>query len=338
MKNLIKYLFILALVPALVMTSCKEDSTDPDPEFDLLTAYMAQNNLDLSNVLDGWVTSGAGLTVDPVTFEVADYYIIDLRSTDDFNAGHIKDAHNATMANLLTEADKAGSSPILMVCYTGQTAARATGLLRMLGYNAKSLKWGMSAWHSNLAGKWESNATDYSSPNWVSTGTPPPYGEFEYPNFVTGMTDGAAILRARVEAMLTKSGWGVSKTDLLDNPNNYFINNKWPLASWDEYGHIDGAYRIDEDLNLNGLKYLDPSKPVVTYCYTGQTSAITGAWLDVVGYDSKSLLFGANGIVHSSMLNGSAGSAPAKSWKGAGSGSEMNYGYYDSNGNLIGPN
>ena len=73
---------------------------------------------------------------------------------------------------------------------------------------------------------------------------------------------------------------------------------------------------------------------MVTYCYTGQTSAITTAWLDVLGYNGRSLLFGANGIVYSKLLNGVAGSAPKKSWMGEGSGSEMNFGYYDSEGNL----
>ena len=76
---------------------------------------------------------------------------------------------------------------------------------------------------------------------------------------------------------------------------------------------------------------------MVTYCYTGQTSAITTAWLDVLGYDGRSLMFGANGIVHSKLLNGVAGSAPKKSWKGVGSACEMNFGYYDSEGSLHNP-
>ena len=111
-----------------------------------------------------------------------------------------------------------------------------------------------------------------------------------------------------------------------------------PIASWDAYGHINGAYRIDEELNINGLKYLDPSATIVTYCYTGQTSAITTAWLHALGYNnSKSLMFGVNGINHSDLVVGTAGSAHKKSWKGEGSGSENNFGYYDSDGNFFGP-
>jgi rhodanese-related sulfurtransferase len=301
---------------------------------------MAQSNLDLGDILNGpnadngWVISGGGLTVDPADFSVADYYIFDIRSATDFATGHIKDAHNVAFSDILNAAETAGKDKkFLIVCYTGQTAARATGLLRLLGYNVKSLKWGMSSWHEDFAGKWNSNATDFSSPNWVTTGAPPAVKEFDDPSFNTGEVNGEEILKARVQAALSMD-WTVSKTDVLANPANYFINNKWSLTSWDAFGHINGAYRIDEDLTLDNLKNLDPDQLLVTYCYTGQTSSITTAWLDVLGYDGRSLLFGANGIVHSNMVGSSVA---AKCWKGAGSGSAMNFGYYDGTGSMHDP-
>ncbi|MBT8229107.1 MAG: rhodanese-like domain-containing protein, partial [Bacteroidia bacterium] len=174
-------------------------------------------------------------------------------------------------------------------------------------------------------------------PNWVTTGDPIPNVEFNPPAINTNMTEGSDILENRVRYILSLP-WTVSKTNVLDNPTDYFINNKWPLASWEEYGHIDGAYRIDEELNITGLKYLDPSADIVTYCYTGQTSAITTAWLQALGYDNaKSLTFGVNGIAHSALVDGTVGSAHKKSWKGEGSGSENNFGYYDGDGNFYGP-
>ena len=42
-------------------------------------------------------------------------------------------------------------------------------------------------------------------------------------------------------------------------------------------------------------------KPVVVYCYTGQTSAHMAAYLRVLGYDAKSLLFGMNGMSYDGM-------------------------------------
>ena len=336
MKNLIKFLFIL-LLPVLVFTNCKEDSTEPTTsEFDLMTQYMAANDLDLSDVLTGWVVSATGVNVNTTDYSVPDYFVIDLRAQADFDAGHIKDAHIATMATLLDVAAQANGKKILVTCYTGQTAARATAALRLMKYEAYTLKWGMSGWHDDLAGKWKSNATDFASPNWVTNGTPTVLGEFNMPTFATGQTEGGAILRERVKAMLQKE-WTLGKDVLLADPGSYFVNNYWPQVSWDAFGHVNGAYRIYDELNLSGLKYLDPSKTIVTYCYTGQTSAIVTGWLDVLGYNGRSLMYGGNGIVYSQLKGSDVDGGKKKSWHGEGAGSECNFGYYNGNGDMIGP-
>ena len=335
MKKLFSLLLILAFVPVFLTTGCKKDKVKTD--FEILTEYAGQNHLDLADILDGWVKPGSKLNVNTEDFSIPDYYVMDFRKAADFEKGHIKDAHNVTMSGLLDEAEKAGGKTILCVCYTGQTAARATGLLRMAGYKAVSLKWGMAAWHEDFAGKWNANATDYDSPNWVTSGDPAATAEYSSPSFSTGKSDGADVLKERINKAIANSSWTIKKTDVLANPGNYFINNFWPPESWNEYGHIKGAYRIS-DLKLEKLKNLDPEETIVTYCYTGQTSSIVTSWLHVMGYDkAKSLLFGANGIVYSKLLTGTAGSAPKKSWKGPGSASKLNFGYYDKDGTLHGP-
>ena len=320
MKNLIKFFFIL-LVPILVFSNCKDDPADPVvTEYETLTQYMVQNDLDLPDLLNGWVKPATALNVDPVDYSVADYFVLDLRSQEDFDIGHIKDAVRTNLADVLTVAEQANGKPILVVCYTGQTAARATAALRLMKKEAYCLKWGMSGWHDKLAGKWKANAGDFDSPNWLTTGTPEPNREFGNPNITTGETDAPAILRERVQQMLQKQ-WTLSKETVLGNPEAYFINNYWPLESWNEFGHVKGAYRIYEDLNLTGLKYLDPGATIVTYCYTGQTSGIVTGWLDVMGYDGRSLMYGANGIVHSKLVGSDVDGGKKKSWHGAGSGS-----------------
>ena len=330
-------MLFLLLVPLMLLTNCKDDPVEPQfSEYETLTQYMLQNDLDLPDVLSGWVKPATAVNVDPVDFSVPDYFVIDLRSREDFDIGHIKDAVRTSLANVLDVAEQANGKPILVVCYTGQTAARATAALRLMKKEAYSMKWGMSGWHDDLAGKWKANAGDYDSPNWLTSGEPQVNQEFSFPNITTNETDGAAILEARVRAML-EMPWTVGKEDVLGNPDNYFVNNYWPTESWNEYGHIKDAYRINEDLSLSGLKYLDPGAVVVTYCYTGQTSAITTGWLDVLGYDGRSLVFGANAIVHSKLVVSDVGGGKKKSWHGEGSASECNFGYYDSTGKLHGP-
>ncbi len=343
MKKFISLLLVAAFLPLLVLTSCREDDPDPEAktEFELLTEYATDNSLDLGDILDGWVIAGSGINADPADeYSVADYYIMDLRSAADYGGnevgqGHINGAHNVALADILTEAPNAAGKTILCVCYTGQTAARATGLLRMAGFSAKSLKWGMCGWNQNFEAKWETNAVDYDSPNWTTDGTPTAMAEFDTPTLSTGKTTGDAILADRITAaMALNSTWTVTKTDVLATPTNYFINNKWSQTSWDSFGHITGAYRIDtaEGLGIAGLKNLNAAETVVTYCYTGQTSAITTAWLQVMGVDSaKSLLFGANGITHTA-LAADGSPVAGKSWKGESSASELNFGYINSDG------
>ena len=326
MKNLIK-LFVILLIPALALTSCKDDNNDPVlQEFETLTTYMAQNNLDLSNVLDGWVKAANIGLVSETDFSIPGYFVMDIRAQEHFEAGHIKGAVNVAVPDALTVAATT-TEPILVVCYTGQTAARVTGLLRLMGYDAYSMKWGMSGWHSDFNSKWASNAGDFSSPNWVFTGDPVPNKEFGEPSINTGAPTGLAILESRVRTALQNTSWGISKTDVLENPANYFLNNMWPITSWDEFGHITGAYRLNEDLSLAGLKYVDPDATVVTYCYTGQTSAIISSWLEVLGYDARSLVFGANSIVHSKLVVSDTDNAKKKSWQGEGSASTNMFEY-----------
>jgi len=56
------------------------------------------------------------------------------------------------------------------------------------------------------------------------------------------------------------------------------------------------------DLKSNAkLKYLPADKTIVMYCYTGQTFAQVTAYLQLLGYDVKSLLYGVNGFAYNAL-------------------------------------
>ena len=93
---------------------------------------------------------------------------------------------------------------------------------------------------------------------------------------------------------------GDTTIGVLDNPGDFFINNYWAADDVVTYGNIDTAYRI----NPLVLENLDPDGTVVTYCWTGQTSSMMTAFLTVLGYDAKSLLYGGNGIIHDDLADG----------------------------------
>ena len=327
MKKWMKFVLVIAVFSVIFVTGCKDDVTDPDVnEFDILKTYMEDSGIDLADISAGWVKPGSivanGAAPTEVDSFAVSYDVIDIRSADDFAAGHIKNAVNSTLGDILTAA-QGTRSPIMVVCYTGQTAARAVTALRLSGYaDAVSLKWGMCGWNATFDTKWVDNAATATDPGWVTAGDPTAVAEFDYPSLSTGFEDGADILAARVDAILSL-GWTQGNADVLAAPENYFINNYWSESSWNTYGHIPGAYRINENLGLAGLSGLDPeAETLITYCYTGQTSALITGWLHILGYENaKSLVYGANAIV-------AGGTIPAKSWHGDGSASQLNYGYF----------
>ena len=72
--------------------------------------------------------------------------LIDIRQPDAYNAGHLKGAINlpwgtSAMSENLKYIPQDGQ--VYVYCYTGQTAGQAVAALRMLGYDAVSLRGGM---------------------------------------------------------------------------------------------------------------------------------------------------------------------------------------------------
>ena len=341
MKKLMQLSLVILAVLSIAFTGCKKDDiVTPETSYETLSKYVAQNNLDLPTIVSGFTKSGSQININMTDFSVPDYFVIDVRAAADYNTGHIKNAVNVPIANLLEAvASVPKDQNILVTCYTGQTASRAVVALRMMGYTkVYSLKWGMASWHADFASRWDSKVANVTSPGWVNTGAPTVSTTGALPTFTSTATTGDKILEEWVKATLANTSWTVNRDDVLANPGNYFINNYWPAVSWDAFGHFAGAYRIFEDLKVENLGLLRTDKPLVTYCYTGQTSGIVTTWLQIMGYDNaRSLSFGANAIVYDQLKVSAVDDAKKKSWKGEGSGSANNFGYYDSTNTMHNP-
>lgn len=314
MKKLSLYIVGLLILPALLLISCDrgEDISAENPiftpTFTVLKEYMLDNNLDINYILSGpngetKFVAGAPAEADLDAF-LNKYTIFDIRTADAFGAGHIEGAINVAFGDILTEAAKAPKQ-ILVVCYTGQTACYATSLLRLYGYSkTQSLKWGMSGWNPSTAGSWNNNTGDEAKghSNW-SYDAEPSISVYDDPEIASLSQDGSEILRQRVEDAVAAGFKTASGSDVLSNPANYFVNNYFSLTDYDGFGHIKEANRVKDELKLDGDGYKgldsDKSANLITYCYTGQTSAVMTAWLRVLGYDAYSMTFGMNGIYHS---------------------------------------
>ena len=301
-------MFAAVLFTALFTVSCDKTEDVIEPEvnqnFSTLKTYLTANQMDIPDVLNSWITTAEAVyTVNNDSTSDNDYYVIDIRSASAYAAGHIGNAVNATLDNLLTKASNSNNHPIIVACYTGQTASLAVVALRLSGYpTAKVMKWGMSGWSSTLD-SWTLNCSDYAvgKPNFAAApgvlGTLVNYGD---PVLTATATDGAGILAERVAALLAAGFKGVAGSAVVDAPADYYINNYWTEADVIAHGNIATAVRV-LPLSLAGNEYqnYNPTATAVTYCWTGQTSSMVTAYMNVIGYNAVSLKFGTNSIIHS---------------------------------------
>jgi rhodanese-related sulfurtransferase len=73
------------------------------------------------------------------------YYLIDLREEKEYKKMHIKGAKNIFWLNILDENNLKKlpkDKPIFLICYVGHTSSQVLTLLKLLGYNVVSIKYG----------------------------------------------------------------------------------------------------------------------------------------------------------------------------------------------------
>jgi rhodanese-related sulfurtransferase len=251
-------------------------------------------------------------------------FIIDYRSADHFAASHIDvdalETANATIVNwavadLMDNLDLIpATAKIVNVCYSGQTASQATAALRLLDKEAWNLKFGMCGWTTDEAvnlGKWTTNLnrTDVileTESNGLST--------FDLLTVDLDVADVDAAFITKLDEYFTAGTNNISATDLManlndgDTTNDPYIVNYWPAAKYD-IGHIPSAVNFDtaiasfKALDAAALASLPTDRQIVFYCWTGQTSSQACAYLNALGYDAYSLLYGINSILEEDVVH-----------------------------------
>ncbi|MCP5064654.1 MAG: rhodanese-like domain-containing protein [Ignavibacteriae bacterium] len=310
MKDLRKLFYLLLIIPILfVQTGCSDDDETVDPpvvvnEAEVLVKYLEANG----NPVNTFPVMIKSSDVNTNMTTNANHYIIDIRSAADFGVGHATGAVNVASTEVLAhyEANNLDSKDVVeIVCYSGQTAGWVTGLMHTMGHtNVKDMKWGMSSWSATTSTAWVNNISNARASQLVTSVTAKAAAG-DLPTLNTGETEATDILRARVEAVFAE-GFGAAKmanSGAFDTPANYYILNYWSTDHY-AWGHIPGAiqYTPKADLNFDTfLTTLPTDKTIAVYCYTGQTSAHVSAYLRVLGYDAKSIVYGVNGMAHDTM-------------------------------------
>ncbi len=299
------------LVGSLIFTSCgKDDEPEKIDEAQVLVEFMESANSPLGkDYVNSDMPAIIAASEVKTLNETGQVYIMDIRSAADFATGHIANAHNVAFADILTHIKGVNLTPytkVAIACYTGQTAGYAASLLRLMGYDkVYSMKWGMSSWNADF-NRWTSSLSNTYASQFTATSTAK--GAMgSLPVLSTGKTTGQDILDARMSTLLTE-GFDPAKitnATVFGNLTNYYILNYWPAAQYEAPGHIPGAmqYTPKETIKLSvDLKTLPTDKTIAVYCYTGQTSAHLAAYLRLLGYDAKSIMFGTNGMIYDDMV------------------------------------
>ncbi len=289
MKKLLALMLIFSM---FFVMGCSEDEVD---EFDTLVTYLEGDNGGYINNMGSWIKNSGNVGATETKIDFADYTVLDLRKVEDFTPMHIADAINVNMTTMFDEAENA-TKPILVTCYSGQSASYAHTLLRIKGYEAYVMKFGMSAYDATLD-KWTDNCKETYAGDLVTTASPT-LPSFDYPELDTGEKDAEDILEARIDEAIAawSAGMLINASDVFGSEDSYNIMNYWTNDNYTGYGHVNGSYQLDPNtLSLDeNLSVFDPEGGNVLYCWTGQTAAASIAYLKVIGYDVKSIKFGFN--------------------------------------------
>lgn len=336
MRTLNKILVILFIISSL-FSSCKnkeqESVINNDSEFELLVKYLEEN--------DNFINSKSApalILADELIKNINNnkHLVLDIRNKASFEKGHIEYAINVKAEELLNyfenEITPSNYDKITIVCYSGQSAAYFTSLLRLYGYNnVFSLKWGISSWNSDEAEKfWRENSTNKYANKLETTANPMPE-KGEFPIINTGKTNGKEILNAIIKKLITKPyrEFYLKADTILKNPENFHIVNYVNEEKYN-YGHIKGAIRYQPNGSLSStasLYTLPIDKKVIVYGMTGLSTAYVVAYLNVLGYDVANLAYGANSHMNSTLVK--------KDWDGFYKKEIKNYDLYDTNAFVV---
>ena len=214
-----------------------------------------------------------------------DIFILDIRQEKDYNEGHIKGAVNAPWGTAISDnLDKMPTDkPIMLYCYSGQTAGQTVALLNMAGLDAKSVNLGWNFGISKAEGfkdVVETTANEFGE----AEGTVNSEIKTAIENHYKGLADVKDTMFANY-----KLGEDNLKK-LIDEEDNSIVVVSVRSAKDFAEGHITGATNIPWGQGMQEkFSDLPKDKKVVVYCYSGQTAGQTVAGLRMLGYDAVSL-------------------------------------------------
>jgi len=316
MKKITLSLVVLLTISTLSSSfkcNAQDSLNTTTSEFALLVQHLESNGDFINSELAPAITLASEVKEN---LKNKKHLVLDIRSESWFDYGHIKNSKNVKGPELLNyfknEIDPATFEKITIVCYSGQSAAYYSSLLRLYGYNnVFNLKWGMSSWDEEFANSWIKNSKNtYADKLETTPNAMPELGKTPVLN--TGKKEGAEILKERITKAFAKpyKEFIVKVDSLVKNPDNFYLVNYVNEEKYN-FGHLKGAVRYQPSASLSStesLYTLPTNKTVLVSCSTGLSAAYTVAYLHILGYDVSNLAYGANSYMNTTLIE--------KGWNG----------------------
>ena len=333
--NYIVFYFLL-----LWFSGCLKDNPIEIPKFRIENSTAAiiylQNNGDYINSPE----SPSLISVDDVYNNLGSYLVIDVRNSENYLSGHIigsVNIHNDSLfqfvQNIYPDYPR-----IVLVSQTGQSSAYYTCLLQLAGFsNVFSMNFGMSYWNRNFSSKWINSLGDFVNEIPFNDVINPKHAITQYPTLNLNTRESfAQSINERIQLLLQEGfpedsveanqpyetyslitaeklknyyGDGVLLSDeiylicygkLFD-----YVSNTWqdPLPG---LGHPNGAILYDPEIDFRSavnLQSLPITKKIFIYDNNGQSSPFITAYLKLLGYNAKAVLFGNNHLIYTRLVN-----------------------------------
>lgn len=284
---------LLALVLVFSLSACKKEETPVSMEVGTTESTTSEvSSSDISSlVVDYFANMPEHIyKIDQKEFiekvkAAEDMTIIDIRSAEDYAAGHVKGAVNMPWGSAISEGLSSipAENPLYVYCYTGQTAGQAVATLNIAGFDARSVNLGWNLGISKVEGVADVTVTEAST-----------------------LTAGATTINADVQTALDAyyaglatiadakyKNYKISEDDLKTmvdaKDSSIYILSVRGAKDYNK-GHIEGATNIPFAKGMaDQFSTLPKDKTIVVYCYTGQTAGQVTAGLRLMGYDAVSL-------------------------------------------------
>lgn len=214
-----------------------------------------------------------------------DLFIIDIRRAEDYAQGHLKGAVNIPYGPAVAEnLDKIPDDvPVYVNCYSGQTSSQTVALLNVAGKYATNIQ---SGWNNGISQTEGYEAYVETEENALPEDTyevEPAIAEAIAAYYEEATSNAVKSFNFQPEALM----------ELVDAESEDYTILSVRKAEDYAQGHIAGAVNIPFAKGMQDqLAELPTDKPVVVYCYTGQTSSQTMAILRMLGYEAYSLAGG----------------------------------------------